>query len=83
MSEYNGHPSWEHWNATLWVANEYSLYREAMDLARDDYIAIMTQCRECERTGQMVPFVTPDGCVFTDELAGYAWDEVHCDDELE
>jgi hypothetical protein len=31
MTEYNGHKNWTHWNVSLWVGNDESLYRRAID----------------------------------------------------
>lgn len=69
MTEHNGHPSWEHWNAALWVSNDEWLYTEARQTEREDFVAGFTG------------FTTPDGCTFTPELAGYAWDTVNEDEE--
>ena len=27
---YNGHKNWNHWNVSLWINNDESLYREAL-----------------------------------------------------
>jgi len=30
MAEYNGYPSWNAWNVSLWINNNEALYREAV-----------------------------------------------------
>ena len=32
--EYNGYPSWNQWNVSLWINNEEGLYNWACDLTR-------------------------------------------------
>lgn len=32
--EYNGFPSWNSWNVSLWINNEESLYAEAINLVK-------------------------------------------------
>lgn len=61
MTEYNGHPSWEHWNVSLWVCNDEPLYRMARAMSRRDFIE------------EMMDRSTPDGAEYTAELADYAW----------
>lgn len=34
QTEYNGHPSWTHWNCSLWAFNDWALYREFLSAAR-------------------------------------------------
>lgn len=29
MSKFNGHKNWNHWNVSLWINNDESLYRDA------------------------------------------------------
>ena len=31
---FNGHPSWNAWNVSLWIANDEPLYRRAYELGR-------------------------------------------------
>ncbi len=34
MAKYNGHKNWNHWNVSLWINNDESLYRMARELIR-------------------------------------------------
>lgn len=34
MTNYNGHKNWNHWNVSLWIDNEESLYRLAQEAIR-------------------------------------------------
>lgn len=33
MSKYNGHKNWNHWNVSLWINNDQSLYDMAKSFA--------------------------------------------------
>jgi hypothetical protein len=68
--EYQGHPSYAHWNVSLWVGNDEGLYRMARSMSRADF------ARELP---EMMP-KTPDGVRVTQKTARYAWDGVHEDD---
>ena len=35
MKEFNGHRSWNSWNVSLWVNNDYNLYMHAVELVRE------------------------------------------------
>lgn len=69
---YNGHPSWEYWNVSLWIANDESLYRLALRCLReqpnrraaaDAFIAAVRETHE-GHTPFCVP-ATPDGAPYT------------------
>lgn len=34
MARYNGHPSWAHWNVSLWIGNDEGLYNTARECIR-------------------------------------------------
>lgn len=57
--EYNGHPSWAHWNATLWAFNDEGLYRTLLE-GNDKASLLM----------EIMP-ITPDGAEVTPEIAQY------------
>ncbi len=65
---YNGHPSWAHWNVSLWVNSSIGLYRLAYHLA--------LQYGE-EKAAHMLAVSleglrTPDGAPFTEKLLRHA-----------
>lgn len=65
--EYNGHPSYEHWNVALWVANDEVLY---------DYARRFSTPYGFAHFLQRILSHTPDGVEITPELAEYAWLEL-------
>lgn len=58
---YNGHPSWNAWNVSLWINNDEGLYRFARELKRKLGTARAAEAfvDECGMTH------TPDGAPFT------------------
>ena len=69
MTEYNGHPSYEHWNVALWVGNDEYLYKTATAKP-----AVPTAFSRW--LSDVMP-VTPDGVEVTEDLARYAWECVN------
>lgn len=60
MNTYNGHPSWNQWNVSLWINNDEGLYRLALSLVKQHgygYAAVkITNLLRNEKT--------PDGAIY-------------------
>jgi len=69
--EYNGHPTWFHWNVLLWIGNNENDYRAVMDLSRNEFISDYL-ASTASRTRW-----TKDGAIMDEETLGYAWDCLH------
>lgn len=69
MSSYQGHPSWTHWNVSLWIGNDEGLYNLARECLRehrtklDAARALLSTLQECGEPGK--PAATPDGAVYS------------------
>jgi hypothetical protein len=57
MARFNGHRSWNAWNVSLWINNDESLYRRALELARRHGVAKGARIFARELEGER----TPDG----------------------
>ena len=71
---YDGHPSWKHWNVSLWIAGDEELYRTAVDLIEThglDNAAIMLTL--------ILPPKTPDGATYAYEVIRYAIEDLVAD----
>jgi hypothetical protein len=60
---YNGHKNWNHWNVSLWIANDEGLYRLAkrcirMGRNRTDAAKRFLECMDGIKA-------TPDGAPYT------------------
>jgi hypothetical protein len=63
MAEYNGYRSWNAWNVSLWIANDESFYRLAVDAINQTKNldqAVSLFCRVTALLGDK----TPDGAVY-------------------
>lgn len=61
MGTYNGYKNWNHWNVSLWINNDESLYRQASDLANRYGIAEGARMLAGELEGS----ATPDGAPYS------------------
>jgi hypothetical protein len=63
MTEYQGHPSWNAWSVSLWIANDEPLYRAAIEAgkARNNHLRLR---RFRELTGIEPTAKTPDGGIY-------------------
>ena len=77
--KYNGHPSYEHWNAALWVCNDEELYGLARDTHTPEEFQAVLQALTRTYNEVDVPVKTGDGVEMTPELLAYAWASI--DDE--
>lgn len=68
-AEYNGHPTWDHWNVSLWLLNDESTYR-----AINDGLKWMTAEAVSRGLWELLPDNTPDGAPYTFELVSYVVD---------
>jgi len=66
--QYEGYPSWNSWNVSLWINNDYTLYRTAYDLVQQvgmtKAVKFLSDYWEGKRT--------PDGGVFNKRSIGLA-----------
>lgn len=58
---YNGHHCWNCWNVALWIGNDESLYRTALECKRET----KSLRRATNRLLSYLPGRTPDGARYT------------------
>lgn len=62
---YNGHKDWDHWNVSLWINNDETLYKAARECVRHN----RTKSDAAHAFIQILNFQgvtkTPDGATYT------------------
>ena len=58
---YNGHPSYNYWNVSLWVGNDEGLYRLALDCIRET----KTRRQAAEAMLESIKEMHGDNCIPT------------------
>ena len=66
--KYNGHPSYNHWNVSLWLFNDENLYSMVKHALRIS----ATKEEAAERLLGVLPKTTPDGVPYTKTTVRYA-----------
>ena len=61
--EYQGYRSWNAWNVSLYIANEYDIYSHAVDCLRRTH-TIEQAYRKFSRESGLIGTRTPDGAVY-------------------
>jgi len=74
MAKYNGHKNWNHWNVSLWLFNDESLYRFMVEEMRRSG----TRDDAAGRILSGLSSKTPDGAPYTftsvrAALVGWEW----------
>jgi len=61
MAQYQGHKNWNHWNVSLWIANDEGLY----NLAREAVRRNKTKDKAARYMLDALPEKTPDGAPYS------------------
>jgi hypothetical protein len=63
--EYNGHPTWRHWNVSLWIGNTEGLYHKAVEIVQQEGATEKSAKRFIEELAEEGVTQTPDGAEYT------------------
>jgi len=61
MNKYNGHRSWNAWNTSLWLNNDYSIELLMREYVRSGYSKNQIICR---LKADLLGTRTPDGAIY-------------------
>ena len=62
---YNGHKDWDHWNVSLWINNEETLYKVARECVRRNRTKTDAAYAFLEVLKSQGVTRTPDGATYT------------------
>lgn len=65
---YNGHPNWQLWNVSMWIVNDYGLYKHAVELLSNYSLKGAADELYYLLKGQS----TPDGATYSKVAVRYA-----------
>ena len=71
MTAYNGHPSWNAWNVSLWIGNDEGLYRAAVEALNSTHTLRHATNVFFGLTGTRYER-TPDGAVYSAKSVNHA-----------
>ena len=57
---YNGHKNWAHWNVSLWLNNDETLYRRMRTLCQ-----VYDRAKAANKLQSQLPEKTPDGASYS------------------
>lgn len=67
MTAYQGHKNWNHWNVSLWISNDESLYGMAQDYIRRNMSRVHSNRDQAARgmAAALAGKRTPDGAPYS------------------
>lgn len=74
--EHLGHPSYEHWNVSLWLNNTEESYQAMAEIAEDVCYMNLSLAKATEELMEILPEKTGDGVFLTNETVRYTLKEM-------